>query len=106
MPDTNPPEAQQEIDMLRDSAADFVRRSADTRQLRERRRTLPGYKAATLEQMAELGWLGVLVPEAYSGLGLGLAEAAVVQQELGKGLIADPLLPGRSFNSFIAISSY
>ena len=79
--------------MLRESAVDFVRRSMDTKKLRERRRTLPGYDAGTLSKMAELGWLGILVPEACGGLGLGFAEMAVVLQELGKGLMADPMLP-------------
>jgi alkylation response protein AidB-like acyl-CoA dehydrogenase len=93
MNDTNTPEAQQETAMLRESAVDFVRRTVDTKKLRERRRTLPGYDAGTLGHMAELGWLGILVPEAHGGLGLGFAEMAVVLQELGKGLMADPMLP-------------
>jgi len=93
MPDTNTPEAQQETDMLRESAADFVRRTTDTKKLRARRGTLPGYEAATLGHMVELGWFGILVPEPYGGLGLGFAEMAVVLQELGKGLMADPMLP-------------
>lgn len=93
MQDTNTLEAQQEIEMLRESAVGFVRRTLDTKKLRERRRTLPGYEAGTLSHMAELGWLGILVSEAYGGLGLGFAEMAVVLQELGKGLMADPMLP-------------
>jgi len=42
--------------------------------------------------MAELGWCGLLVPEAQGGLGLGLSEMAAVLQELGKGLLAEPLI--------------
>jgi alkylation response protein AidB-like acyl-CoA dehydrogenase len=34
--------------------------------------------------MAELGWLGVLVPESAGGLGLGLLDMVVLQEELGK----------------------
>jgi len=84
---------QQQIDMLRESAADFVKRNTDMTQLRERRGTLPGYDPAHLQRMAELGWLGILIPEEHGGLGLGLAEMAVVVQELGKGLMADPMVP-------------
>ncbi|MEJ8839396.1 acyl-CoA dehydrogenase family protein [Ramlibacter sp. AN1133] len=93
MPETNTVPSQQEIDMLRESAADFVGRNVDMKKLRERRRTLPGYEAGTLRHIAELGWLGILVPEDHGGLGLGFAEMAVVLQELGKGLMADPALP-------------
>jgi alkylation response protein AidB-like acyl-CoA dehydrogenase len=85
-------EAAQQIGMLRDSAADFVRGNTDTKKLRERRGTLPGYAPALLQQMAELGWLGILVGEEHGGLGLGFAEMAVVLEELGKGLIGEPLV--------------
>ncbi len=54
---------------------------------------LPGYEPEHLRHMAELGWLGIVVPEAHGGLGLGFCELAVVLQELGKGLMADPLVP-------------
>jgi alkylation response protein AidB-like acyl-CoA dehydrogenase len=63
------------------------------KKLRERRGTLPGYEPALLRQMAELGWLGILVAEDHGGLGLGFAEMAVVLEELGKGLLGDPLAP-------------
>lgn len=86
-------DAQQQVEMLRESAADFVGRNTDMKRLRERRGTLPGYEAEHLRHMAELGWLGIVVSEAYGGLGLGFAELAVVLQELGKGLMADPLVP-------------
>jgi alkylation response protein AidB-like acyl-CoA dehydrogenase len=36
------------------------------------------------DTMASLGWLGVLVPEASGGLGLGMVDAVVLQEELGK----------------------
>ncbi len=83
----------EQLEMLRASAADVVQRGADMRRLRERRGTLPGHDPALRQQMADLGWLGMLVPEAQGGSGLGLTEAAAVVQELGKGLMADPLVP-------------
>lgn len=83
----------EQLEMLRESAADVVARSADFKRLRARRGTLPGFDLEQLQQMTDLGWLGILVPEAHGGLGLGLSEMAVVVQELGKGLMADPLVP-------------
>ncbi|ADV01014.1 acyl-CoA/acyl-ACP dehydrogenase [Alicycliphilus denitrificans] len=93
MQENNLSEAQQQIEMLRESAADFVGRNTDMKRLRERRGILPGYEPEHLRHMAELGWLGIVVPEAHGGLGLGFCELAVVLQELGKGLMADPLVP-------------
>ena len=86
------PDAEQ-LQMLRDSAADVVARGADFKRLRERRGTLPGFDKALLPQMADLGWLGILVAEDHGGLGLGLTEMATVVEELGAGLMADPLVP-------------
>jgi alkylation response protein AidB-like acyl-CoA dehydrogenase len=85
-------EAAEQIAMLRESAAGFVRGSTDLKKLRERRGSLPGYDLTLVRQMAELGWFGILVPEDHGGLGLGFAELSVVLQELGKGLLADPLV--------------
>jgi alkylation response protein AidB-like acyl-CoA dehydrogenase len=40
--------------------------------------------------MAELGWTGILVPEAYGGSGLGLADAAIVAEGVGRALMPEP----------------
>lgn len=82
----------EQIEMLRNSALDFAAGSTDHKRLREQRQKLPGYDTKLYSTMAELGWFGILVPEEYGGLGLGLAEMSVVLQELGKGLLAEPML--------------
>ncbi len=43
-----------------------------------------GVTPALWDTMAELGWLGVLVPESAGGLGLGLVDVVVLQEEMGK----------------------
>jgi alkylation response protein AidB-like acyl-CoA dehydrogenase len=45
------------------------------------------------EKMAAQGWLGLHVAEADGGHGFGLAELAVVVEELGHALVPGPLLP-------------
>jgi alkylation response protein AidB-like acyl-CoA dehydrogenase len=82
----------EQIEMLRNSALDFAAGSTDHKRLREQREKLPGHDAKLYSAMANLGWFGILVPEEYGGLGLGLAEMSVVLQELGKGLLAEPML--------------
>ena len=78
--------------MLRASAADFVAGTRDHKRTRALRNTLPGYDEGVVRQMAALGWHGILVPEASGGSGLGFAEMAVVLEELGKGLMGEPLV--------------
>lgn len=46
--------------------------------------------AATWAEMVELGWVGLLVPDAHGGAGAGLAEAMLVMEELGRVCAAGP----------------
>lgn len=84
----------EEQSLLRDSAIDFVaQRSpiARMRALRDAGDTI-GFDPAVWKEMADLGWPGILIPEAYGGLGLGYAEMVVVLEELGCTLAPEPFL--------------
>ena len=69
--------------LLRDAAATFARRGGIERS-RTLRATRPGLDAAVWTQMAEQGWLGIIIPEEFGGQGLGFAEMAVVVEELAQ----------------------
>ena len=43
--------------------------------------------------MADLGWLGLHVPEAHGGSGFGLAELVIVVEALGAAIAPGPFLP-------------
>jgi acyl-CoA dehydrogenase len=43
-----------------------------------------GYPTEHVEAMTREGWMGALIPEAYGGLGLGIAEAAVILEEVNR----------------------
>ena len=77
--------------MLADSVTGFFGRGTDLARVRKLRGTPQEYDRAVWSKMAELGWLGILVPERYGGLGLGLAEMAIVAQGLGRSLAPEPL---------------
>lgn len=51
-----------------------------------------GFNRAHWRQFAELGWLGIGLPEAVGGLDGGAIESALVMQELGQGLVVEPYL--------------
>ena len=86
-------ELSEEQRLLKDSAERFVRESCTL----ERRRALvdgePGYSEIHWRQMAELGWLGVGVPEEYGGTGGGPVETMVLMEAFGAGLVLEPYLP-------------
>lgn len=77
--------------LLADSVADFAARGTDIARVRKLRGSAAEYDRAVWKKMAELGWLGILVPEQYGGLGLGLTEMAIVARGLARGLAPEPL---------------
>lgn len=67
---------------------DFCDRECGTRDQRER--LTDGYRehhsADIYEQMAELGWLGVTIPEEYGGSGGAMLDACLFMEETSRGL--------------------
>src|SRR5712692_5032699 len=47
------------------------------------------------KEMAQLGWLGLSLPEAYGGSGLGMVETAILLEELGRAAYPGPCWPPR-----------
>ncbi|MEA3157395.1 MAG: hypothetical protein QOK44_4984 [Betaproteobacteria bacterium] len=84
------PADEDHIAALRDSVVDFSTRGTDLKRVRSLRGTRPGYERRVWTAMADLGWLGILIPEAYGGLGLGVTEAATVAEALAPALIPEP----------------
>lgn len=76
--------------LLAQSVGDYVKRGADLPRVRALAQTRSEFDRAQWQQLAELGWLGVLVPESCGGLGLGLAEATIVAEGLGRALTPEP----------------
>ena len=76
--------------LLRDSAAKFIM-SAGPKVARGFRAQEQSFSPARLQQAAELGWLGMLVPSDAGGLGLGLTELALVLEQAGQGLLCEPI---------------
>ena len=67
---------------------DFARREAGTR---EQRDALGGYKKPhnqeLYEKVAELGWLGVAIPEQYGGNGGGMVDLCLFLEETARGML-------------------
>lgn len=77
--------------MLQATARDFLQAKCDSSVIRRIEASASGHSPELWRQMAKLGWLGILVPEAYGGLGLGLLEMAVVFEEIGRAAFDSPL---------------
>ncbi|NYT39895.1 acyl-CoA dehydrogenase family protein [Sphingomonas sp. R-74633] len=80
--------------MLRDTAKDFVASEAPVAHMRALRdaNDADGFSRPLWKQFAEMGFTGILIPEADGGLGLGHVEAGVVLEEIGRNLSPSPFL--------------
>ena len=84
------------------SLRDAVRRWVDKGYTFERRRSIVaagGFDRAAYGELAELGLTALTVPEKHDGLGQGPIDAMVVMEELGRGMVLEPLA-----HAFIASS--
>ena len=93
-----------EIAMIRDSAAAVAPRDGSLARIRALRFKRPGYDPAVWRRMGELGWIGLRVPEAQGGSGLGLLAQGALLEELGAGLAPEPLVHGALSATVLAAS--
>jgi alkylation response protein AidB-like acyl-CoA dehydrogenase len=77
---------------LQDGVGRFVRENYAFEAWRRTVTTEQGFRDEHWAQMAELGWLGVAVPEEFGGLGGSAIETMVIMEGFGRGLVAEPYL--------------
>jgi alkylation response protein AidB-like acyl-CoA dehydrogenase len=84
----------EEQSILRDAARTWTREQSPVsalRRLRDNGSSL-GYDPAAYAKMAEMGWTGVIIPEAHGGSNFGYLSLGLVLEETGRTLTASPLL--------------
>jgi alkylation response protein AidB-like acyl-CoA dehydrogenase len=77
-------------EQLRDAVRKWVDKGYDF----ERRRSIVkagGFDRSAYNELAELGLAGLYTSEADGGLGMGPVEGMVVMEELGRGIVLEPL---------------
>jgi alkylation response protein AidB-like acyl-CoA dehydrogenase len=51
-----------------------------------------GFKRETWKEIADMGWAGIVIPEAYGGVGMGYQTLGLVLEETGRTLTASALV--------------
>lgn len=84
----------EEQQLLQDTAREFVSKNSSLRRIRALRDSGDplGFSRELWTEMAKLGWLGIIFPEEYGGAGLGYTEMMVILEELGRGLMPEPVI--------------
>src|SRR6185436_10124267 len=76
---------------LRDSVRAFLQAEAPKEYVRRMaEHDDAGVTPEVWRKIVDLGWTGLLVPESQGGLGLGVIDAVVVQEELGRAVFPGP----------------
>ncbi len=84
----------EEQSMLRDAAKSWTQERSPVTAFRKMRDSGAelGYDAAAWNEMAEMGWAGVIIPEDFGGSNFGYLSMGLILEELGRTLTASPLL--------------
>ncbi len=79
--------------MLKEAAAGFLAGKASVAALRKLRdeRDEQGYSTELWREMAEMGWAGIAIPEAFGGLDYGYTGLGIVLEQMGRNLSVSPL---------------
>ena len=78
--------------LVRDSAERFVRESYSFGDRRGASESAEGFRRETWKNFADLGWLGVALPEDYGGSGGTAVEVMILMEAFGRALVVEPYL--------------
>jgi alkylation response protein AidB-like acyl-CoA dehydrogenase len=85
--------------MLQTSARDFITKESPRAHVRKMSEDLVGYSPEMWNKMADLGWLGLTIPEQFGGAGMSFRDLAVIIEEMGKSLLPTPFLYNAVFGA-------
>jgi alkylation response protein AidB-like acyl-CoA dehydrogenase len=80
----------EEQQMLRDFARDFLEKECPESYVRDMEEDATGYSPDVWRKMAEQGWMGLIIPEEYGGVGMGFLDLMVLIEEFGRSLVPGP----------------
>jgi alkylation response protein AidB-like acyl-CoA dehydrogenase len=85
-------ELTEEQKILQSSAADFLKKECPKALVRQVAETDEKYSPELWRKMAELGWLGLHLPEEYGGTGWSFLHMAVLMEEMGYNICPAPFI--------------
>jgi alkylation response protein AidB-like acyl-CoA dehydrogenase len=91
--------------ILRKTTLDFVKDNMPKLVVQALQETDTGTTPELWQKMAELGWLGIAVPESYGGAGLSLESAGVLAEALGTAPVPGPWFSSSILGSQILLEA-
>ena len=84
-------------EMFKKVASDFVKAEVPAHQMTQWYKNKQTYQPQLVKKGAELGWLGMMLPEQYGGAEVSATDCAVVFEELGRGPVPGPFFTSGIF---------
>ena len=82
----------EELGLLTEAATNYLRDKSTFEEMRKLAETDSGYDTDTWQELADMGWLGLAVPEEFGGSGLGISELTKICELMGRFLFSSPFL--------------
>jgi len=82
----------EEQEMLKTMARDFLENECPKTYVREMMEDETGHTPALWKKMAEVGWLGLIIPEEYGGAGMNFRDLSILCEEMGRAMMPGPFL--------------
>jgi alkylation response protein AidB-like acyl-CoA dehydrogenase len=82
----------EEQEMLRQSARALLEKECSSAVVRKLMEDKRGFDPTLWKKMAELGWLGLVIPEAYGGGGLTYVDLVLIMEEMGRVVLPSPFI--------------
>lgn len=82
----------EEQEILRQTARGFLAAECPKTLVRELEQSEKGYSPELWKKMAELGWMGLIIPEEYGGIGYTFQDLTVLLEEIGRNILPGPFV--------------
>ena len=80
----------EEQEMLRKAAADFLAKEVPEIKVREIEESESGLDSELWKEMGNLGWMSLVIPEEYDGMGMTFQDLSIILEEMGKNITPGP----------------
>jgi alkylation response protein AidB-like acyl-CoA dehydrogenase len=79
-------------EILKKMARDFLTTECPKTLVRKLEQSEEGYSPELWKKTAELGWMGLIIPEEYGGMGYSFQDLVVLMEEIGRNILPGPFV--------------
>lgn len=90
--------------LLKSGVEDFIARESQREAIIDVVQTETGYSQDAWKTAADIGWLGMAIPEKYGGSGSSVTDLAVVYEALGYGPVPGPFFSSGVFSAYTLLA--